>query len=297
MVRGAHQHNLKHVNLRVPRNQFNVFCGPSGSGKSSLAMDTLYAEGQRRYVESLSAYARQFLGQMPKPRVEQVQGLSPAIAIEQKNTGTTPRSTVGTVTEIHDYLRVLFTRLGTRFCPACEIPISRQTTDEVIARVRDLPAGNRVLILAPQEVRVGQDYQSLWRSLQEDGFRRVRIDGLTCRIEDVPEIDRRRRHTVEVVIDRITPGKSSRTRVADSIEMALGLGRGEMKIATEDLRRDEPDWVVEPFSLHAACEKCGTSFEELTPNHFSFNSSLGWCTGVRGPGDRAGHQPGRADHR
>ena len=288
VVRGAAQHNLKNVNLKIPRNQFSVFCGPSGSGKSSLAMDTLYAEGQRRYVESLSAYARQFLGQMPKPRVEQVQGLSPAIAIEQKNTGTTPRSTVGTVTEIYDYLRVLFTRLGTRVCPACEIPISRQTTDEVIARVRDLPAGDRVLILAPQEIRVGQDYQGLWRSLQEDGFRRVRIDGTTCRIEEVPEIDRRRRHTVEVVVDRITPGKTSRTRVADSVEMALGLGRGEMRIATENPQREEPDWVVEPFSLHAACENCGISFEELTPNHFSFNSSLGWCTGCEGLGIEQG---------
>ena len=288
VVRGAAQHNLKHVNLKLARNQFHVFCGPSGSGKSSLAMDTLYAEGQRRYVESLSAYARQFLGQMPKPRVEQVQGLSPAIAIEQKNTGTTPRSTVGTVTEIYDYLRVLFTRLGTRFCPDCEIPISRQTTDEVIARVRDLPAGVRALILAPQEVKVGQDYDNLWRTLGEDGFRRVRIDGTTCRIEDVPEIDRRRRHTVEVVIDRITPGKTSRTRVADGVELALGLGRGEMRIATEDSGRDETEWVVEPFSLHAACEECGRSFEELSPNHFSFNSSLGWCTGCEGLGTEQG---------
>ncbi len=288
VVRGAAQHNLKDVNLKIPRNRFNVFCGPSGSGKSSLAMDTLYAEGQRRYVESLSAYARQFLGQMPKPRVEGVQGLSPAIAIEQKNTGTTPRSTVGTVTEIYDYLRVLFTRLGTRVCPKCEIPISRQTTDEVIDRVRNLPAGKRVLVLAPQEVRVGQEYARLWQSLREDGFRRVRINGTTCRIEEVPEIDRRRRHTVEVVIDRITPGKTSRTRVADSVEMALGLGRGEMRIATEHLKRNEPDWKVEPFSLHAACEKCGQSFEELTPNHFSFNSSLGWCRACEGLGTQQG---------
>ena len=287
-VKGASQHNLRHVNLKVPRNQLTVFCGPSGSGKSSLAMDTLYAEGQRRYVESLSAYARQFLGQMPKPKVEQVLGLSPAIAIEQKNTGTTPRSTVGTVTEIHDYLRVLFTRLGTRICPNCDVPISRQTTDLVIARVADLAQGVRVLILAPQEIRVGQDYEDLWRTLKDDGFRRVRIDGTTCRIDDVPEIDRRRRHTVEVVVDRITPGKTSRTRVADSVEMALALGRGEMRIASEDTTRDETDWVVEPFSLHAACETCGRSFQELTPNHFSFNSSLGWCTACEGLGIEQG---------
>jgi len=287
-VRGARQHNLKDVSLLLPRNQFHVFCGPSGSGKSSLAMDTLYAEGQRRYVESLSAYARQFLGQMPKPRVEQVTGLSPAIAIEQKNTGTTPRSTVGTVTEIYDYLRVLFTRLGTRHCPDCQRPISRQTTDEVIGRVRSLPEGRRVLVLAPQQVRVGQEYDSLWRSLREDGFLRVRIDGTTCRIEDVPDIDRQRRHTVEVVVDRITPGRTSRTRIADGVELALSLGRGEMRIATEDPDRDEAEWAVEPFSLHAACESCGRSFEELSPNHFSFNSSLGWCSACEGLGTQQG---------
>ncbi|GIS58283.1 MAG: hypothetical protein CM1200mP2_05080 [Planctomycetaceae bacterium] len=276
VVRGAAQHNLKDVNLKIPRNRFNVFCGPSGSGKSSLAMDTLYAEGQRRYVESLSAYARQFLGQMPKPRVEGVQGLSPAIAIEQKNTGTTPRSTVGTVTEIYDYLRVLFTRLGTRVCPKCEIPISRQTTDEVIDRVRNLPSGKRVLVLAPQEVRVGQEYARLWQSLQEDGFRRVRINGTTFRIEDVPEIDRRRRHTVEVVIDRITPGKTSRTRVADSVEMALGLGRGEMRIATENLKRNESDWEVN----RSACTRLarhGSKFRGTDPQPLLFQQSLGWC--------------------
>ncbi len=288
VIKGASQHNLKDVNLRVPRNRLNVFCGPSGSGKSSLAMDTLYAEGQRRYVESLSAYARQFLGQMPKPRVEQVQGLSPAIAIEQKTTGTTPRSTVGTVTEIYDYLRVLFTRLGTRYCPGCEIPIRRQTTDEVIARVRTLPGGSHVLILAPRQVRVGQEYSKLWESLKEDGFRRVRIDGMTCRLDDVPDLDRRRRHDVEVVVDRITIGKTSRTRVADSVEMALGLGLGEMRIAHEDAERDETDWVVEPFSLHAACEKCGQSYEELTPNNFSFNSHLGWCPACEGIGTEQG---------
>ncbi len=287
VIKGATQHNLKNVNLRVPRNRLSVFCGPSGSGKSSLAMDTLYAEGQRRYVESLSAYARQFLGQMPKPRVEQVQGLSPAIAIEQKTTGTTPRSTVGTVTEIYDYLRVLFTRLGTRYCPGCEIPIRRQTTDEVIARVRRMPAGH-VLLLAPRQVRVGQEYAGLWQSLKEDGFRRVRIDGTTYRLDDVPDVDRRRRHDVEVVIDRITIGKTSRARVADSVEMALGLGHGEMRVAREDTSRDEADWVVEPFSLHAACEKCGQSFEELTPNNFSFNSHLGWCPGCEGIGTEQG---------
>ncbi|MFP6769450.1 MAG: excinuclease ABC subunit UvrA, partial [Planctomycetaceae bacterium] len=288
VIKGASQHNLKDVNLRVPRNRLNVFCGPSGSGKSSLAMDTLYAEGQRRYVESLSAYARQFLGQMPKPRVEQVQGLSPAIAIEQKTTGTTPRSTVGTVTEIYDYLRVLFTRLGTRYCPGCEIPIRRQTTDEVIARVRTLGGGGHVLILAPRQVRVGQEYSKLWESLKEDGFRRVRIDGMTYRLDDVPDVDRRRRHDVEVVVDRITIGKTSRTRVADSVEMALGLGLGEMRIAHEDAERDETDWVVEPFSLHAACEKCGQSYEELTPNNFSFNSHLGWCPACEGIGTEQG---------
>ena len=235
VVRGASQHNLQHLDLKIPRDTMSVFCGPSGSGKSSLAMDTLYAEGQRRYVESLSSYARQFLGQMPKPRVEHIHGLQPSIAIEQKTVGNTPRSTVGTVTEIYDYLRILFARLGTQHCPDCGVPVQSQTTDDVIDKLMELGAvdgrGSRVegqrktkkdssssltlnptrlLILAPQEVTVGQQYEKLWERLREQGYRRVRIDGVTHTLDEVPEIDRKRKHAVEIVVDRVTISSSEK---------------------------------------------------------------------------------------
>ncbi|MFQ5733115.1 MAG: excinuclease ABC subunit UvrA, partial [Planctomycetaceae bacterium] len=287
-IRGAAQHNLQHLDLTLPRDKLSVFCGPSGSGKSSLAMDTLYAEGQRRYVESLSAYARQFLGQMPKPKVEHIHGLSPAIAIEQKSTGSTPRSTVGTVTEIYDYLRILYARLGALYCPHCEVPVETQTTDEVIEKILSLPQGTKLSILAPQEVAVGQKYEALWQRLQGMGFLRVRIDGETHRLEDVPDIDRRRKHDVEIVIDRVTVSEKSRSRIADSVETAFDLGRGELRIAHVDSPKREKDWKVDRFSLHFACQQCGRSFEELTPHNFSFNSSLGWCEACEGLGTEQG---------
>ena len=287
-VRGAAQHNLQNIDIEIPRDKMNVFCGPSGSGKTSLAMDTLYAEGQRRYVESLSAYARQFLGQMPKPRVEHIHGLQPSIAIEQKSVGSTPRSTVGTVTEIYDYLRILWCRLGTQHCPACQIPVNTQTTDEVIERLLSLEEGAKLLLLAPQEIRVGQAYERLWDNLREQGYARVRIDGTTHRLEDVPEIDRKRKHNVEVVVDRIVVKKAQRSRIADSVEIALGLGQGVMRTALVDDNRDETDWKVDSYSLFRACEECGRSFEELIPNNFSFNSPLGWCPECEGLGVQQG---------
>ena len=287
-VRGAAQHNLQSVDLSIPREKMNVFCGPSGSGKTSLAMDTLYAEGQRRYVESLSAYARQFLGQMPKPKVEHIHGLQPSIAIEQKSVGSTPRSTIGTVTEIYDYLRILWCRLGTQHCPECLTPVSTQTTDEVIERLLGLEDGTRLLLLAPQEVRVGQAYERLWENLREQGFARVRIDGQTYRIEEVPDIDRKRKHNVEVVVDRATVRANQRSRLADSVETALELGHGVMRVAIVEDGRDEADWKVESYSLFRACESCGRSFEELTPNNFSFNSPLGWCDDCEGIGTQQG---------
>jgi excinuclease ABC subunit A len=287
-VRGAAQHNLQSVDLSIPREKMNVFCGPSGSGKTSLAMDTLYAEGQRRYVESLSAYARQFLGQMPKPKVEHIHGLQPSIAIEQKSVGSTPRSTIGTVTEIYDYLRILWCRLGTQHCPECLTPVSTQTTDEVIDRLLGLEDGTRLLLLAPQEVRVGQAYERLWENLREQGFARVRIDGETYRIEDVPDIDRKRKHNVEVVVDRATVRANQRSRIADSVETTLELGHGVMRVAIVDDGRDEADWKIESYSLFRACESCGRSFEELTPNNFSFNSPLGWCDDCEGIGTQQG---------
>ncbi|MDA1160362.1 MAG: excinuclease ABC subunit UvrA, partial [Planctomycetota bacterium] len=287
-VRGAAQHNLQNIDIEIPRDKMNVFCGPSGSGKTSLAMDTLYAEGQRRYVESLSAYARQFLGQMPKPRVDHIHGLQPSIAIEQKSVGSTPRSTVGTVTEIYDYLRILWCRLGTQHCPACQIPVNTQTTDEVIERLLSLEEGTKLLLLAPQEIRVGQAYERLWDNLREQGYARVRINGTTHRLEDVPEIDRKRKHNVEVVVDRIVVKKQQRSRIADSVEIALGLGQGVMRTALVDDNRDETDWQVDSYSLFRACEECGRSFEELIPNNFSFNSPLGWCPECEGLGIQQG---------
>ena len=288
IVRGAAQHNLQKINLEIPRDQMNIFCGPSGSGKTSLAMDTLYAEGQRRYVESLSAYARQFLGQMPKPRLDHISGLSPAIAIEQKTVGHTPRSTVGTVTEIYDYLRILFARLGQPYCPACDIPVQTQTTDEVINKILALPVGTRLLLLAPQEVVVGASYDQLWERLGKDGYSRVRINGTTYRLTDVPEMDRRRKHQVEIVVDRITIDPKHRGRLADSIESALGLGQGVLLVAVVAEDVDEADWQVNRYSLHFACEQCGRSFEELTPHNFSFNAPLGWCPACEGLGVQLG---------
>ncbi len=314
-IRGAAQHNLQHIDLTIPRDQMSVFCGPSGSGKSSLAMDTLYAEGQRRYVESLSSYARQFLGQMPKPKVEHIHGLSPSIAIEQKTTGNTPRSTVGTVTEIYDYLRLLWCRLGTLHCPECGIAVTTQSTDEVIDSIlgkrrgdvtRSVSEGETskrttskrspsptlanasgYMILAPQDVKVGDKHERLWDSLKTRGFRRVRIDGQTYRLEDVPNVDRKSKHAIEVVVDRITAG-SSRSRLASSVEQAFDLGRGLIRVAQVDESVPEEHWRIDSYSLHYACRQCSRGFAELTPHNFSFNSPLGWCPACEGLGVQQG---------
>ena len=268
-----------------------VFCGPSGSGKSSLAMDTIYAEGQRRYVESLSAYARQFVSQMQKPRVDHIDGLSPAIAIEQKNLGHTPRSTVGTVTEIYDYLRILLARLGTLYCPTCDIPVGTQTTDEITAKIMQYPEGSRLYLLAPVDVAVGQDYASVWRDLQASGYQRVRIDGTTHDLDHPPTIDRRRKHKVEVIVDRAVVKTSSRRRIAESVEQGVALGKGVLQVARENPELPETQWEVVRHSVHLACDQCGRSFEPLSPHHFSFNSSLGWCPTCEGLGTQMGANP------
>ena len=241
---------------RLPRNALICITGLSGSGKSSLAFDTIYAEGQRRYVESLSAYARQFLGQMPKPRVEQITGLSPAIAIEQKTVGSTPRSTVGTVTEIYDYLRVLFARLGQPYCPTCQVPVERQTTDQIIARILALPKESRLYIAAPVEVPVGQSYTKLWDKLGTQGFLRVRINGTTYGIEEVPAIDHKREHLVQVVVDRVKVDPESRGRIADSTEAALDLGKGVVHLIRVEKETPEEQWPTDRLSLHYSCPKC-----------------------------------------
>ena len=290
-VRGAKEHNLRDVDVKIPRDEMTVFCGPSGSGKTSLAMDTIYAEGQRRYVESLSSYARQFIGQLQKPRVDFIDGLSPAIAIEQRNTGHTPRSTVGTVTEIYDYLRILYARLGQPYCPECDLPIGTQTSDQIVDRLLDEPAGTKLFIMAPVEIVAGEQYEALWDSLRGSGYLRVRIDGETHSLEQTPTIDRRRKHAVEVVIDRITVRADARSRIAGSIENALAMGKGVVHIAHAAEGLPEARWPVTIHSQHLACQKCRRSFDTLGPHNFSFNSALGWCPGCEGLGTQVGANP------
>ena len=290
-VQGARQHNLKDVSLKIPRDEMTVFCGPSGSGKSSLAMDTIYAEGQRRYVESLSSYARQFVSQMQKPDVQHVEGLSPAIAIEQQNLGSSPRSTVGTSTEIYDYLRILLARLGEPHCPQCDVKIGTQTADEVIDRVMQEDPGTRLYLMAPVVVDVGETYEAHFDQLRSSGYLRIRVDGETHSLDDAPDIDRRRQHEVTVVVDRVVIREDNRSRVAESIEAALSLGRGVMHVAQANDKIPEKRWPVKIHSQHLVCENCGRSFQPLSPHNFSFNSQLGWCNECEGLGTQMGANP------
>jgi excinuclease ABC subunit A len=290
-VQGAQQHNLKNITVSLPRERMSVCCGPSGSGKSSLALDTIYAEGQRRYIESLSAYARQFLGQMQKPKVEHVSGLSPAISIEQKTTSKSPRSTVGTVTEVYDYLRILYARLGQPYCPDCGIPVGTQTADEIIDKVLCLPEGTKLYLMAPLERKGQEKYETLWDEVRSSGFMRIRVDGQSYNVEEPPSIDHRRKHEVEVVVDRIVVRPGQRTRIADAVEAALDLGRGVIHVAHVQDGVEEKKWHVERYSQHFACDRCGRSFEPLNPHHFSFNSPLGWCPTCEGLGVQKGANP------
>ncbi len=291
-VVGAKQHNLKDISVSIPRGKSTVFCGPSGSGKSSLALDTVYAEGQRRYVESLSSYARQFLGQIEKPRVDHVHGLSPAIAIEQKSASKSPRSTVGTVTEIYDYMRILWARLGMPHCPKCRVAIGTQTSDEIVERIMGLGEGTRALLLAPIE-RTGQEsYEQLFERERANGFTRIRVDGTVYGLDETVSVNRRRRHDVELVVDRIVVKAKGRSRLADSVEQALALGRGVLKVQIVDAKGDSPvDATEHRFSQIHSCEKCGRSYDEPTPHHFSFNSRLGWCKSCEGLGIQRGASP------
>ncbi|MBY0230490.1 MAG: excinuclease ABC subunit UvrA, partial [Gemmataceae bacterium] len=287
-VEGAAQHNLKGVDVELPRGQMSVCCGPSGSGKSSLALDTIYAEGQRRYIESLSAYARQFLGQMQKPKVDHVSGLSPAIAIEQKSATRSPRSTVGTITEVHDYLRVFFARLAVPYCPKCQVPVGTQAADEIVARVMALPEGTKLYLMAPLERKGQEKYDTLVDEARKAGYVRLRIDGKTHGIDEVPEIDHKRKHTFEVIVDRVVVKSGSRGRIAEAIEKGLDLGKGVLHVAHVDDAKPEPKWRVERFSQHFSCESCGRGFEPLNPHHFSFNAPLGWCPTCEGLGVQQG---------
>ncbi len=290
-VQGAQQHNLRNVDVKIPRDQMTVFCGVSGSGKSSLAMDTIYAEGQRRYVESLSSYARQFVGQMQKPKVEHIEGLSPAIAIEQRTGGHTPRSTVGTVTEIYDYFRIIFSRLGQMHCPDCDVPVGTQSADEIIDAILAEPSGTRLYLMAPVVLAAGDRYEDLWQSLRTDGYVRVRVDGHTHQLDAMPAVDRRQTHEVEVIVDRVTVRPDGRARLADSVENSLALGRGVLHAAFVSQEIPEPRWQVKAHSQHLVCSDCGRSFEPLSPHHFSFNSTLGWCSACEGLGTELGANP------
>ncbi|HEX6329681.1 MAG TPA: excinuclease ABC subunit UvrA [Actinomycetota bacterium] len=282
VIHGAREHNLRNVTLELPRNKLIVFTGLSGSGKSSLAFDTIYAEGQRRYVESLSAYARQFLGQMEKPDVDFIEGLSPAISIDQKSTSKNPRSTVGTITEIYDYLRVLYARIGHPHCPKCGRPIGRQTPDQIVDQVMQLPEGTRFQILAPVVRGRKGEYEKLLQDLAKRGFVRARIDGEVRELAEPIRLPRHYKHTIEVIVDRLVAKPDIRRRVADSIEAALGLTEGLAAVAVQTHEGED----VQTFSQSLACTYDGLSFEELQPRNFSFNSPYGACPTCDGLGTR-----------
>ncbi|GIV00745.1 MAG: UvrABC system protein A [Actinomycetota bacterium] len=282
VIHGAREHNLKNVTLTLPRDKLIVFTGLSGSGKSSLAFDTIYAEGQRRYVESLSAYARQFLGQMEKPDVDFIEGLSPAISIDQKSTSRNPRSTVGTITEVYDYLRVLYARIGHPHCPRCGRPIGRQTPEQIVDQVMELPEGTRFQVLAPVVRGRKGEYEKLLQDLARRGFVRARIDGEVRELSEPIRLPRHHKHTIEVVVDRLVARPDIRRRVADSIETALQLTEGIAAIAVQTHEGED----VQVFSQSLACTHCGISFEELQPRNFSFNSPYGACPTCDGLGTR-----------
>ena len=275
-VRGARMHNLKNLDLDLPKHKLVVLTGVSGSGKSSLAFDTIYAEGQRRYVESLSAYARQFLAQMEKPKVKEVRGLSPAVAIERRALSRNPRSTVGTITEIYDYLRILFARVGVPHCVKCGREIGTQTSRQIVDRVLELANGAPALVLAPVATQNKRDYGAALERARDEGFARVRIDGEIRRLDEEIRLDGRRKYAVEVVVDRVTPSDRARARVAEAVETALALSQGEMILSWNG--------SDQRFSRHFACTDCGISYSELTPQSFSFNHAEGMCPGCDGLG-------------
>ncbi len=282
IVEGARQHNLKNINVRIPRNELVVVCGPSGSGKSTLAFDIVYAEGQRRYVESLSAYARQFLPKMDKPLVDKIEGLSPAISLEQQTTGRNPRSTVGTVTEIYDFLRVFFARLGSMYCVKCGTPIEARAADEIIADIMELPQGSRLILLAPLVEMQKGTHQDLFKKLKAEGFVRVRVATLgeekkIYTLDDVPELDKNKKHSIDLVVDRLIIKEDMRTRLADSVELALKYGEGRVIVSCEGM-----DDII--HSTDSVCPKCHTSMPVPSPQLFSFNGPQGACPQCSGIG-------------
>ena len=280
VIKGAREHNLKNIELRIPREKFVVITGLSGSGKSSLAFDTIYAEGQRRYVESLSAYARQFLGLMEKPDVDYIDGLSPAISIEQKTTHKNPRSTVGTVTEIYDYLRLLFARIGHPFCYNCGAPIEKQTPQQIVDKILEFPGGTRVQILSPVVRGRKGEYRDLIREIRREGFVRARIDGKLLELDQEIQLKKNRKHNIEVVVDRLKIRKDIRQRLSESVEMALKMGSGLVIAENVDTASEQL------FSEQFACTRCNISYQEIEPRMFSFNSPYGACPTCDGLGTK-----------
>ena len=283
-VQGAREHNLKNIDITIPRDALVVFSGLSGSGKSSLAFDTIYAEGQRRYVESLSAYARQFLGQMDKPDVDFIEGLSPAISIDQKTTSKNPRSTVGTITEVYDYLRLLYARIGKPHCPQCDRPITQQSAQEIADQLLAFAPGTRYLVMAPVVRGKKGNHATLMADLAAKGYARARVDGEIVALTDAPSLARYEQHTIEVVLDRLVAKEGIERRVTDSVEQALALGEG--LIAVQTVPRDDEPAESMLFSEHLACPYDGLSFDKLAPRSFSFNTPYGACSDCDGLGIR-----------
>ena len=281
-VRGAKQHNLKNIDVDLPRDNLVVITGLSGSGKSSLAFDTLYAEGQRRYVESLSAYARQFLSMMEKPDVDHIEGLSPAISIEQKSTSHNPRSTVGTVTEIYDYLRLLFARVGTPKCPDHNISLEGQSSNQICDKILELNAETKFMVLAPIINEQKGEHLHVFEELKVQGYVRMRVNGITVDVDDIPKLNKNKKHSIEAVIDRLVIPKkvddNFKLRLSESVENALNLGEGSMILFLIDTEEDRA------FSSKMACTKCGYSIPDLEPRLFTFNNPAGACSGCEGLG-------------
>ncbi|MBD3188980.1 excinuclease ABC subunit UvrA, partial [Candidatus Bathyarchaeota archaeon] len=276
-VKGARQHNLKDIDVKIPRDRLVIITGVSGSGKSSLAMDTIYAEGQRRYLESLSTYARQFLGEMNKPDVDFIEGLSPAIAIEQKTVSNNPRSTVGTVTEIHDYLRLLFAHVGRPHCPSCGKKVEPQTSQEIISQILELPEKTKIVVLSPIARQKKGTFKKTFEKLRKDGFLRMRINGERHSLEENIVLDKNIKHDIAVVVDRISLKEGIKKRLADAVENALRLSGGIVFI-------EKRDGDIMQFSEKFACIPCGISFQEITPRMFSFNNPVGACPKCKGLG-------------
>ncbi len=286
-LRGARTHNLKNFDLTIPRDKLVVITGLSGSGKSSLAFDTLYAEGQRRYVESLSAYARQFLSMMEKPDIDHIEGLSPAISIEQKSTSHNPRSTVGTITEIYDYLRLLFARVGEPRCPHHDLPLDAQTVSQMVDQALALPEDERIMVLAPIVVERKGEHQHVFKELVSNGFIRARIDGIVTDLDHPPDLEKNKKHSIDAVIDRLRVRPDVQQRLAESFETALDLADGVARIAFID----SPERESMTFSARFACPQCGYSINELEPRMFSFNNPAGACPDCDGLGVSSSSTP------